>query len=181
MIAKLTFLKEQFNQNWKFAKNFQDVDEIASSSERIWGNLALRHLLSNGSSAVNGCRQNESPNSWLKHHNNPQVIHTTPVHQLTSCEATRCMFVRNESIIRMFFCFWLKYESIIHNNTLCRLNQERNMDGSSIIYKQTVQNCSKQICGWILMWEDNRDGLFHCLNIFMDYGHVFWPEARVWS
>ncbi len=20
---------------------------------------------------VNGCRQNESPNSWLKHHNNP--------------------------------------------------------------------------------------------------------------
>ncbi len=25
----------------------------------------------NGSSAVNGCRQNESSNSWYKHHNNP--------------------------------------------------------------------------------------------------------------
>ncbi len=24
-----------------------------------------------------GASQNESPNSWLKHYNNPQVIHTT--------------------------------------------------------------------------------------------------------
>ncbi len=40
-------------------------------------NLALLHLLTNGSSAVNGCRQNQSP----KLYNNPQVIHTTPVHQ----------------------------------------------------------------------------------------------------
>ncbi len=28
----------------------------------VW--LALHHLLTNGSTAVNGCRQNESPNSW---------------------------------------------------------------------------------------------------------------------
>ncbi len=27
-------------------------------------NVAFHHLLSNGCSAVNGCRQNESPNSW---------------------------------------------------------------------------------------------------------------------
>ncbi len=33
-----------------------DVFEFFSSS--------LHHLLTNGSSAVNGCRQNESPNSW---------------------------------------------------------------------------------------------------------------------
>ncbi len=38
----------------------QDVDEFVSSSEQIWRNLALHHLLSNGSSTVNGCRQNES-------------------------------------------------------------------------------------------------------------------------
>ncbi len=31
---------------------------------QIWRNLAFYHLLSNGSSAVNGCRPNESPNSW---------------------------------------------------------------------------------------------------------------------
>ncbi len=53
----------------------QDADEFVSSSEQIWRNVALHHLLTNGSSAVNGCRQNESPNSWLKHRNNPQVIH----------------------------------------------------------------------------------------------------------
>ncbi len=35
----------------------QDVDEI-------WRNLALHHLLTSESYAVNGCRQNESPNSW---------------------------------------------------------------------------------------------------------------------
>ncbi len=41
-----------------------DIDEFVSSSEQIWRNLALHHLFINGSSAVNGCRQNESPNSW---------------------------------------------------------------------------------------------------------------------
>ncbi len=50
---------------WKLNHPYtiQDVDEFVSSSEQIWRNLALRHLLTNGSSAVNGCRQNESPNS----------------------------------------------------------------------------------------------------------------------
>ncbi len=41
----------------------QDVDEFVSSSEQILRNVALHQCLSNGSSAVNGCRQNESPNS----------------------------------------------------------------------------------------------------------------------
>ncbi len=40
----------------------QDVDEFVSALEQIWRNLALNHLLTSGSSAVNGCRQNESPN-----------------------------------------------------------------------------------------------------------------------
>ncbi len=69
----------------------QDANELVSSYESIWIYLALRHLLTNGSSAVNGCRQNESPNSWWKHHNNPQVTHTTLVRQLTSYEM---MFVK---------------------------------------------------------------------------------------
>ncbi len=41
----------------------QDLDEFVSLSEQIWRSLAL-HLLTNGSSAVNGCHQNESRNSW---------------------------------------------------------------------------------------------------------------------
>ncbi len=41
----------------------QGVEEFVSSSEQMERNVALHHLLSIGSSAVNGCRQNESPNS----------------------------------------------------------------------------------------------------------------------
>ncbi len=52
----------------KFAEIYpqaiQDVDEFVSSLKQIWRNVALQQLLTNGSSAVNGCRQNESPNSW---------------------------------------------------------------------------------------------------------------------
>ncbi len=40
-----------------------DVAKFVYSPKQIWRNLALHHLLNNGSSAVNGCRQNESPNT----------------------------------------------------------------------------------------------------------------------
>jgi len=52
--------------------------------------LALHYLLNNGSSAVNGCRQNESPNV---------TIYTIPVHLLMYCEAKSCMFLKNKFII----------------------------------------------------------------------------------
>ncbi len=39
----------------------QDVDEFVCS--QICINVALHDLLTNGSSAVNGCHQNERPNS----------------------------------------------------------------------------------------------------------------------
>ncbi len=55
------------NLDFKLVNRFFEVVNKAemrvSSSEKIWRNVALHHLLSNGSSAVNGCRQNESPNS----------------------------------------------------------------------------------------------------------------------
>ncbi len=59
--------KESFTQKWAFAENvltIQDVDEFVSSSEQICRNVALHHFLTSGCSAVNGCRQNESPKSW---------------------------------------------------------------------------------------------------------------------
>ncbi len=66
--------------------------------------------------AVNGCRQNE-PKHLRK---NITIIkyHITPVHQLMSCEAKSCLFVRNKCIIFLppNCCFLSKYESIIHNN-----------------------------------------------------------------
>ncbi len=64
MLCDLFYLKEYLTQ--KYAKKcihpqvIQDVEEFVSSSERIWRNLTLHHLLTSGSSAVNGCRQNES-------------------------------------------------------------------------------------------------------------------------
>ncbi len=38
---------------------WSDVNEFVFSSEQIWRNLDPIDLLINGSSAVNGCRQNE--------------------------------------------------------------------------------------------------------------------------
>ncbi len=43
-------------------KMYHDADTFVSSAEQIWRNVALYHLLTNGSSVVNGCRQNESIN-----------------------------------------------------------------------------------------------------------------------
>ncbi len=51
-------------------------NEFVSSSEQIWRTVALHHLLTNVSYAVNGCRQNESLIKTIT------IIHTTPVHQL---------------------------------------------------------------------------------------------------
>ncbi len=56
-----------------FLLAFQDVDAFVCSSEEIWRNVAFHHLLTNGSSAVNGCRQNESPK--IKTDKNITIIH----------------------------------------------------------------------------------------------------------
>ncbi len=49
---------------------------------------------------------------------NITIIHTTPVHQLTSGEKKSCVFIKNKYIIKIFLTlrFWSKYKSIIHNN-----------------------------------------------------------------
>ncbi len=49
---------------WKCTQTqaIPDIDEFISSSEQI-GEMK-HHLLTSGSSAVDGCRQNESPKSW---------------------------------------------------------------------------------------------------------------------
>ncbi len=56
----------QKNVSWTFTHShaIQDIDEFVSSFKQIWKNVALHHLHTNGSSEVNGCRQNESLNSW---------------------------------------------------------------------------------------------------------------------
>ncbi len=69
---------------------------------------------------------------------NITIIHKqSTVHQLTSCEVKSCVLVIYSSIIIAFLisihCFWLKYESSIHNIFSCekvissQLNQKRNI------------------------------------------------------
>ncbi len=78
------------------------------------------------SSAVNGCRQNGSPNRWWQHYNSPQVIHTTPVHQLCFVKLkSKCLYEINPSLGRFYPL------SIILLSSW--LNQERNTHRSSTI------------------------------------------------
>ncbi len=46
-------------------------------------------------------------------HNNPQINHTTPVHQLTSCQVKSGMFVRNKDNIKTF-----SFESIVYSTNM---------------------------------------------------------------
>ncbi len=56
------------------------------------------------------------PSEWeFKHHNNPQEIHTTPVHELISCEAKSYMFIRNKP---SFSHFYFK-PSLLQNSKNC--------------------------------------------------------------
>ncbi len=66
----------------------KDVDEFISSSEQIWRNLELHHLLTNGSSAVNGCRQNEQ---WKNITLIKKIIHESST--LMSCEMKSYTFL----------------------------------------------------------------------------------------
>ncbi len=117
---------------------------------------------------------------------NITIIHTTPVHQLTSWEVKSCIFVRNKSIEAVSNYFCLKYESIDHNNTssiekvVWSESGEKSAQIKHRLQSKTVQNSSKQICGWILMWETTGDGLFHWRKHF--YGlwtHIL--ARRIWT
>lgn len=57
------------------------------------------------------CCQNERPNSWYKHHKNPQLIHTTPAHQLMLCEVKSFVSLNKHPLLRGLN-FWPKCRSI---------------------------------------------------------------------
>ncbi len=68
-IKGLGKLKGIVHPKWRWTPSFAILDKFVSS-EQIWRHLAFHHLLTNGSSAVNGCRQN-AQTADKKHHNNP--------------------------------------------------------------------------------------------------------------
>ncbi len=89
------------------------------------------------------------PSEW-ESDKNITIIHSTPVHQVTSGEDKRW----NKSSIKTFIT-----ESIIHNNSS---SSEKVFWSESGEKSASDQNSSKLICGWILMWETTADALFHC-------------------
>ncbi len=72
-----------------------------------------------------------------------------------------------------------KYESIIHNNSSSSEKVFWSESGEKSASDQaafTRQNSSKQICGWILMWETTADALFHWRKSY--YG--LWTHISSW-
>ncbi len=92
------------------------------------------------------------------------VIHTTPVHQLTFCEAESC--VKKKSIIKLFRTwnhhFWLKYLSLstVHcflqlKICLIWIRREICTDQAPFTFKN-----SPKLYIYFFMWEDNRGWTF---------------------
>ncbi len=93
-------------------------------------------------------------------------MHKITVHLLISGE------VKN-------LCVWLKYEPSMHNIAFFS-------EKSNLVWIRReiciVHNSLILICRWILMSEDNRDGLYTawkkvCLWL-MDYGLIFWLKSN---
>ncbi len=115
---------------------------------QIWRNVSLHQCLSNGCSAVNGCRQNES-------------LIKTSQHSSPSVNIWRRQKKRIQRLT-LNHCFWLNYEFIIHNSSSSEEvfwseSGEKSADQEAF----TRQNSSKHICGCILMREMTGDALFH--------------------
>ncbi len=111
-----------------------------------------------------------------KHHNNSQLIHTTPVHQLTNLSLRPFNFFNG--------CFWLKYESIIYNiassgeKVVLSESGEKYAQIKHYLQAKTAQNRSIQIYQRLIIIEN----IFFFLtgrSIIIDYGFLFWLEAMV--
>ncbi len=63
LLRNKKFRMKSSPQKEDLLKIYSNSDEFVSSLEEIWRNVTLHYLLTKGSSAVNGCRESESPNS----------------------------------------------------------------------------------------------------------------------
>ncbi len=104
------------------------------------------------------------PNSNQKY-----IYHSNPHKSSPSINVLWCVFVCHYDFISFF----------VHN---IAFSSEKVVFPESVEKKCTVQapftskNSSKQICQWILIWEDKRGGCFQWRKSY-DYRQVFCPEA----
>ncbi len=84
-MTEFVHLKESYIQKWKFAEKFtqaiQDVNECFLIGTYL-ENMHYTHYLTYGSSM-------RLQTADKKHCNNPQVIHSAPVHWLMSCKVKK--------------------------------------------------------------------------------------------
>ncbi len=127
---------------------------------QVCRNVSLHQCLSNGCSAVNGCRQNESqwmlcsewvPSEWESDKN-------------TSPEDESCMFVRQNPSLRDFnFTLLLQAEML--------LNLFETGEKSSSVYKTKQSNTALNKC---VGWQEETDFTFHFKDVnWVDYCDVF--------
>ncbi len=140
---------------------------------QIWRNVALHHLQWMGAVRM---RVQTADKNITK-------IHTTPVHQLTSCEAKSCLFVRNKFIIKLFLtsncCFWLKYESSIHNIAFSSEKVVLSESGEKYAQiKHHLQAKTNMSVDFDMRGQQEMD-LFTGGSVIMDYGLTFWLEVIV--
>ncbi len=106
--------------------------------------------------------------------------HSSPVHQLTSCEVKSYVFVRNKSIIKVFFNSKVQKSRLsiillspVKNSP--HLNQGEDMHRWSTLYKWKL---SKLVRNYMLLDFDVREkqgiNFLICGNIIMNYGLIFW-------
>ncbi len=163
---------------WEFdAKHFLKENEnllkivTRRISKQIWRNVALYHLLNNGCSVVNGCRQNESK-QLIKHHNNTH-------------EEKACVF--HKSIIKVLKGL-AKIQLYFSN--IYFFNEERNIclvwirgeicTDHLLQDKTVVKNSSKK---YILVdfdvIEQQEMDFFTGGSVIMNYELIFCPEVTV--
>ncbi len=93
---------------------------------------------------------------------NNSVIHTTPVHQLMTCEEKSCVFIRNKSIIKAFLtsnpCPLSSVHNIVFSNEKVILSESGEKYAQIPIYKK---NSSKQMGRGFWCKRTTGDGLFY--------------------
>ncbi len=110
------------------------VNEFVSSSEQTWRNLALvHHLLTNGYSAVNGCRQNECPNIWFVSYKHATVpLHKTLIYVFMSSLNSYSDGTHSSQGI----CWWITPNESSH--FVVAFATKKNYDDNTMLHVQTM-------------------------------------------
>ncbi len=103
---------------------------------------------------------------------NITIIHTTPVHQLTSCE------VKKKCVYKKQFLFNLKL--LYPLKKILSEWGEKYAQIKHCLQAKRVLNTNKQICWQILMWEDNRVWTFTGGSIIDYFDQKQWFKAKTY-